>query len=142
MRMKYIFPALYRDIASDWSSDSRWLAYTKVMGTQFKRVFLYSLTEQKSYPLTDGISDVDEPKFDPQGKYLYFFASTDAGPVVNWFDQSNIDMQETESIYLVTLQKETISPFAKENDEEKVASDTGKVAGDKGGADKGAEDGR
>jgi tricorn protease len=124
-------PGVYRDIASDWSPDSRWLAYTKVTGTQFKRVFLYSLTEQKPYPLTDGLSDVDEPKFDPQGKYLYFFASTDAGPVVNWFDQSNIDMQEKQSIYLVTLQKETISPFAKENDEEKVAGDTGKIATDK-----------
>ncbi len=67
------------------------------------------------------MSEVDEPKFDPQGKYLYFFASTDAGPVLNWFDQSSIDMRQTESIYLVTLQKETISPFAKENDEEKVA---------------------
>ncbi len=48
-------PGAFRDIASDWSSDSRWLAYTKVMGTQFKRVFLYSLAEQKSYPLTDGL---------------------------------------------------------------------------------------
>ncbi|HEV3413971.1 MAG TPA: PDZ domain-containing protein [Puia sp.] len=125
-------PGAYRDIASDWSSDSKWLAYTKVTATQFKRIFLYSITEQKSFPLTDGLSDVDEPKFDPQGKYLYFFASTDAGPVLNWFDQSSIDMRLTASIYLVTLQKETISPFAKENDEEKVAAaDTGKTVTDK-----------
>ncbi len=47
-------------------------------------------------------------------------------------------MRQTESIYLVTLQKETISPFAKENDEEKVTGDTGKVAMDKGAADKAA----
>ncbi len=133
-------PGIYRDIASDWSADSRWLAYTKVTGTQFKRVFLYSLTEQKSYPLTDGLSDVDEPKFDPQGKYLYFFASTDAGPVVNWFDQSNIDMKEKESIYLVTLQKETISPFAKENDEEKGTDVAEKEGAEKGTADKGGAD--
>jgi tricorn protease len=124
-------PGTYRDIASDWSADSKWVAYTKITETGFKRVFLYSLTDQKSYPLTDGLSDVDEPKFDPKGKYLYFFASTDAGPLVNWFDQSNEDMRQTESIYLVTLQKETISPFAKENDEEKVAADTGKIPTDK-----------
>jgi tricorn protease len=124
-------PGTFRDIASDWSADSRWLAYTKITETGFKRVFLFSLTDQKSYPLTDGLSDVDEPKFDPKGKYLYFFASTDAGPLVNWFDQSNEDMRQTESIYLVTLQKETISPFAKENDEEKAAADTGKIPTDK-----------
>ncbi|GGB18169.1 S41 family peptidase [Puia dinghuensis] len=111
-------PGAFREMASDWSYDSRWLAYTKVTGTQFKRIYLYSLTEGKSYPLTDGLSDVEEPKFDAKGKYVYFFASTDAGPVLNWFDQSSIDMRQTKAIYLVTLQKETISPFAKENDEE------------------------
>ncbi len=56
--MKYIFPVRTGDIASDWSADSKWLAYTKVMGTQFKRIFLYSVAEKKSYPLTDGLSEV------------------------------------------------------------------------------------
>ena len=131
-------PGTYRDIASDWSSDSRWLAYTKVTATQFKRVFLYSLSEGKSYAVTDGLSDADEPKFDPKGKYLYFLASTDAGPVINWFDQSNADMRQTNALYLVTLQKETISPFARENDEEKgvavPAVPAEKADGDKGAA--------
>ncbi len=49
---------------------------------------------------------------------MYFFASTDAGPVVNWFDLSNQAMRMTNSIYLVTLRKDIISPFAKESDEE------------------------
>ena len=121
-------PGVFRDMGGDWSHDSRWLAYTKVEGTQYRRIYLYSTAEGKSYPLTDGLSDVDEPKFDPKGKFLYFFASTDAGPVINWFDQSNDDMRATSAIYLVTLQKETISPFAKENDEEKpVAADTSKA---------------
>ena len=47
-------------------------------------------------------------------------ASTDAGPVVNWFDQSNQDMEMSSSIYLVTLQKDVESPFARENDVEKI----------------------
>ncbi|HEY4335140.1 MAG TPA: PDZ domain-containing protein [Puia sp.] len=120
-------PGTYRDMGADWSNDSRWVAYSKVTGTQYKRIYLYSTVEGKSYPVTDGLSDVDEPKFDPKGKYLYFFASTDAGPLVNWFDQSNDDIRPTSAIYLVTLQKETISPFAKENDEEKpAAADTAK----------------
>src|SRR6185295_8624425 len=81
-----------------------------------------SVDQGKSFPVTDGLSDAIEPIFDPSGKYLIFAASTDAGPVVNWFDLSNQDMELKNSIYLVTLQKETISPFAKESDEE-----TGKV---------------
>ena len=118
-------PGPFRDMLGDWSSDSKWLAYTKVTETQFKRIYLYSVDQQKSYALTDGLSDASEPLFDRGNKYLYFFASTDAGPVINWFDQSNADMRSTNSIYLVTLQKETISPFAKESDEEKASTGSG-----------------
>ncbi|HZX57478.1 MAG TPA: PDZ domain-containing protein, partial [Mucilaginibacter sp.] len=99
-------------------SDSKWIAYTKVTATQFKKVLLYSVDEQKSYPLTDGLSDASEPCFSHNGKYLYFFASTDDGPVINWFDQSNEGLRKTNSIYLVTLQSQTPSPLAKESDEE------------------------
>lgn len=111
-------PGPFRDMSANWSPDSKWIAYDKVTATQFKRSYIYSLAQQKSFPVTDGLSDASEPTFDRAGKFLYFFSSTDAGPVINWFDQSNIDFHRTASIYLVTLQKETVSPFAKENDEE------------------------
>ncbi len=117
-------PGPFRNIFGDWSSDSKWMSYTKVTETQFKRVYLYSVDQEKSVPLTDGLSDASEPIFDRSGKYLYFFASTDAGPVINWFDQSNADMRMTNSIYLVTLQKETVSPLAKESDEETSKAET------------------
>ena len=111
-------PNPFRNIFSDWSSDSKWIVYTKLKETNFKVVYLYSVDQQMSFPVTDGLSEVSEPKFDPNGKYLYFFASTDAGPVVNWFDLSSEDMRMTSSIYLVTLRKDIISPLAKESDEE------------------------
>ncbi|MEO5947017.1 MAG: PDZ domain-containing protein [Chitinophagaceae bacterium] len=137
-------PGPFRDQFGDWSSDSKWMAYTKVTATQFQKIFLYSVEENKSFALTDGLSDATEPIFDKGGKYLYFFASTDAGPVINWFDQSNQDMHSSKSIYLVTLQKETISPFAKESDEEKISAgsggkdpvDTTKTKKDDAGGDK------
>ena len=125
-------PGPFRSQFGSWSSDSKWMAYTKVTATQFQRIFLYDIDKNKSIALTDGLSDATEPIFDKGGKYLFFFASTDAGPVINWFDQSNQDMRSTNSIYLVTLQKETISPFAKESDEEKVKdqADTSKTKKD------------
>jgi len=116
-------PGTFRDIAGGWSGDSKWISYTKITVTQFKQIFLYSIAQQKSFAVTDGLSDASEPVFARDGKYLYFFSSTDAGPVINWFDQSNIDFHKTSSIYLVTLQKGTISPFAKENDEEKAITE-------------------
>ncbi len=54
-------------------------------------------------------------------KYLYFLASTDPGPVKNWFDQSNTDMLPTSSVYLVALAKATPNPLLKESDEEGAA---------------------
>jgi tricorn protease len=112
-------PGAFRDIFGDWSSDSKWIVYTKVLKTNFRSIWLYSVDQQKSFPVTDGLSDASEPVFDPSGNYIFFLASTDAGPVVNWFDLSNQDMRMTSSIYLVTLRKDITDPFAKESDEEK-----------------------
>ncbi|MGZ3833216.1 MAG: S41 family peptidase [Mucilaginibacter sp.] len=128
-------PGPFRDIFSCWSADSKWIAYTKVTTSQFKKVLLYSLEEQRSSAVTDGLSDASEPQFSRNGKYLYFFASTDAGPVINWFDQSNEDSRKTNSIYLVTLQKETMSPLAKESDEEEAKKED-KAVKEKGKAEK------
>ena len=113
-------PGVFRDLFGDWSHDSNWISYTTVKKTYFEQAFVYSLSDNKSYPVSDGYSSVSSPEFDPSGKYLYMLASTDAGPVVNWFDQSNQDMEMTNSIYLVTLQKDVLSPFFKENDVEVI----------------------
>ncbi len=102
-----------------WSHDSQWLAYTLNTEAYFQQVFVYSLEKDKSFPVTDGLSEVSEPVFDQSGKYLYLFASTNAGPVKNWFAMSNADMDMTSSIYLVTLRNDVPSPLAKESDEEK-----------------------
>ncbi|WP_074406933.1 MULTISPECIES: S41 family peptidase [Aquimarina] len=120
---EYYFPGAFRNLFGDWSSDSNWIVYSKIIDSNFEQVFLYSIKDSKSYPVSDGLSNASNPVFDPGGKYLYFFASTDAGPVVNWFDQSNQDMSLTNSIYLATLKKDIISPFAKESDEEKPKKD-------------------
>ncbi|TAH07350.1 MAG: peptidase S41 [Sphingobacteriia bacterium] len=115
----------FRELFGSWSSDGNFISYTIITETNFEKAFIYALGENKSYPVSDGLSNVSEPKFDPSGKYLYMLASTDAGPVVNWFDQSNQDMDATNRIYLVTLQKSVTSPFSKENDQEEVKEITG-----------------
>jgi tricorn protease len=88
----------------------------------FQTIWLYSLDQNRSFPLTDGLAEAGEPVFDSGGKFLFFLASTDAGPVKNWFDQSFTDMPLTISPYLVTLQKSTPNPLLKESDEESAES--------------------
>lgn len=114
-----IGPTRARTINSVWSPDSKWIAYTLNTAAYIQKVYVYSIEQDKSYPITDGQSDVSDPVFDKSGKYIYFFSSTDAGPIKQWFDMSNADMRMTRSLYLAVLQKDIPSPLAKESDEEK-----------------------
>jgi tricorn protease len=112
-----------------WSPDSKWLAYTRNSTTYVNRVWLYSLADRKSQPVTDGLSDAREPAFDPNGKYLYFLVSTDAGPVQDWFSQASTDLAASQAIYLAVLAKGVVSPLAKESDEEGAKKDEAKKDG-------------
>ncbi len=116
-------PGAFGSIEGVWSHDSKWIAYTLTTTSYMNRVHVYSVEQNKSYAITDGMSDVSEPVFDKSGKYLYFFASTDAGPVRHWFAMSNADMEMNRNIYLVTLKEETASPLAKESDEVEPAQE-------------------
>jgi tricorn protease len=107
------------DISFSWSPDSKWIAYTLDTRPLARSVFVHSIDQGKSFEVTDGLSAVSAPVFDRGGKYLYFFGSTDEGPVRDWFAQSNEDMRGTRVIYVLVLRKDVPSPLAKESDEEK-----------------------
>src|ERR1043166_7648564 len=111
-----------RVLNHSWAPDSQWLAYTRNTPTYMNRIYLYSIGEKKSYALTDPYTDASQPVFDANGKYLYFLASTDAGPVEDWFAQSTAALRATQSIYLAVLPKGVVSPIAKESDEEAAKS--------------------
>jgi tricorn protease len=120
-------PADMRSLRAAWSPDSNWIAYALGNRSAYRVVHVYSLAEHKSHAVTDGMSDATEPEFDAAGKYLYFFASTDAGPVNAWFNLSRADMRATRSLYLALLRKDTPSSFARESDEEKGSEDKSKA---------------
>src|SRR4029078_12460499 len=60
-------PGAFRDLFGSWSSDGNFIAYTTIAQTNFQRAWVYSLSESKSYALTDALSNVTEPTFDPSG---------------------------------------------------------------------------
>jgi tricorn protease len=101
-----------------WSPDSKWIAYTKTNVQNFDAIQLYSLEQKKSFPLTAGLEDAASPVFDPNGKYLYFTVSTDAGPLADGFSMWSNDTRATNAIYMAVLAKGVPSPLAKESDEE------------------------
>lgn len=119
---EYLYgPGRISEMHASWSPDSRWITYTLNTQTYIQKVFVYSLDRDQSFAITDGLSEVAEPRFDASGNYLYFLASTDAGPVKQWFDMSNADLRASYSIYLAVLKKDLPNPLARESDEEKAA---------------------
>lgn len=101
-----------------WSPDSQWIAYTRDLENELHAVFLYSLATHKSTQITDGMSDAAHPAFDPNGKYLYFTASTNDGPSDAGIDLSSLDRATTDNAYVVVLAKNGASPIPPQSDDE------------------------
>ncbi len=133
-----------------WSPDSRWIAYTRQLDSSLHAVFIYGIEDKTKHQVTDGLSDTASAAFDKNGKYLYFFASTDVGPTLA-SSMGAYKIPVTRSAYVVVLRKDLKSPLAPQSDEEKVASDKSSAPADdckppdeakpdeKAGADKAAK---
>ncbi|MGB6876995.1 MAG: PDZ domain-containing protein, partial [Candidatus Acidiferrales bacterium] len=116
-----VFETPERTLDPSWSPDSEWIAYTKLMENHMRAVFVYSLETGKSTQITDGMSDARTAVWDKNGKWLYFTASTNAGPTTAWLDMSSYDHTVTRSVYVAVLAKDLPSPLAPESDEEKAS---------------------
>src|SRR5580692_3459470 len=112
-----------------WSPDSRWIAYTRQLDSSLRAVFVYGLEERKSHQLTDGLSDAASVAFDKNGKYLYFFASTDNGPALA-ASMGAFKVPVTRSAYVIVLRSDLKSPLAPQSDEEKIISSNSKNPAD------------
>ena len=94
-----------------WSPDSRWLAYAKMLVNHLHAVFVHSIEQGQSYPLTDGMSDVLHVAFDRAGGYLYFTASTEVGLAGDWLAMSSLGRPVRRSVYALLLDKTLTTSF-------------------------------
>ena len=106
----------------DWSPDSRWIAYEYTSGNRFSIIRLYQLETSKKYDVTDNWYSSEGPSFSDDGKYLYFVSGRDFNPTYS-FTEWNHAYRDMSKIYLITLDADTPSPFAPENDTVKIESD-------------------
>ena len=103
-------------ISHNWSPDSQWLAYTQNSNGLIQTVHVYSIAQRKSFRITDGLTEVSEPVFDRNGRYLYVIASDQAGPVKDWFSLASLDLTFTHSLYAIVLRKGDASPLPLEGE--------------------------
>jgi len=107
-----------------WSPDSRWIAYTRQLDSTIRAVFVYGLEGKATHQVTDGLSDAASVAFDKNGKFLYFFASTDDGPAIA-ASMGAYKIPVTRSAYVIVLRSDVKSPLAPQSDEEKIAAAAG-----------------
>jgi len=90
---------------ADWSPDSQWITYTKIMPNFLHSIFIYSLKDHKSQKITDLGSDCLYPAFGADGNYLYFTSSTNTalsegkGP----WEMTSMERPVIRNVYAVSL---------------------------------------
>jgi len=103
----------------DWSPDSRWIVYSRALENEMQQIILFNTANETKSEITDQWFSSDQPVFSNDGKYIIFTSDRTFNPMysnVEW----NYAYENMTKLYLVTLTKETPSPFAPSNDEVKT----------------------
>jgi tricorn protease len=109
--MKMIDRGVARPIAGfDWSPDGAWLAYSVSISLQVDVLKLWKRETSETFQITQPVLRDVAPAFDPNGKFLYFLSYRHFNPV---YDNMHFDLNFPRGMkpFLITLQKETPSPF-------------------------------
>ncbi len=106
-----------------WSPDSQWITYTKSLLNNLRAVYIYSVADRSIHQVTDGMSDARSPRFDHNGKYLYFTANTQRALSGSWIDMSGFNHPSTANVYAAVLKRDVASPVAPESDDEDSQKD-------------------
>ncbi|MCZ6829262.1 MAG: PDZ domain-containing protein, partial [Gammaproteobacteria bacterium] len=94
------------------SRDGGWLAYTLAQANYQRDLVLYNFNTDKHSAVAQGNVDVDSPAFSPDGKYLYFAASTNAGPLKVGLNMSTQERPFRAGLYALVLSADGESPLS------------------------------
>jgi tricorn protease len=107
---------------TDWSTDSKWIAFVRPE-QGFSVIRLYNLETSVKTDITSNWYSSENPVFSSDGKYLFFVSERDFNPTYSQteFNHAYLDMSR---IYLLTLTKDTPSPFSLIDDQVKIIENT------------------
>lgn len=107
------------------SPDGNWLAYTQTLANHLSKIMLYNFGTSESHEVTDGMSYAWSPTFSRDGQYLYFTASTNAGPQQVGLDMSTQELPLRNAIYVLVLAADGKSPLLPKSGDEAPPEDDG-----------------
>jgi tricorn protease len=103
-----------------FSPDGRYLAYTLRQPNYLRDLRIHDFDSGQSQTVSDGMADVASPAFSPEGSYLYFAASTNAGPTRFSLDMTSQERPFRAGLYALVLQADGESPLAPRTGDEEV----------------------
>ncbi|HKI79074.1 MAG TPA: S41 family peptidase [Ignavibacteriaceae bacterium] len=106
----------------NWSPDSKWICYSFTQYNKNNQVFIYNIDENKKYAVTDDFFDNINPRFDANGKYLYFLSSRNFDLHMDFYEDNHVEATP-QQVMVVQLQDGLTPPFA-----EPVSSETKKAS--------------
>ncbi|MGQ9561695.1 MAG: S41 family peptidase [Candidatus Oleimicrobiaceae bacterium] len=109
-----------------WSPDSKWIAYSFVQYNRNSKIFLYSLDQKKSYPVTDEFYDCLNPSFDPEGEYLYFLSYRNFDVRMDVFEDNHV-IPNPVKVMVAQLKAGQKPPFEKAGEGEKKTSSSFRI---------------
>ncbi|MDT8439554.1 MAG: PDZ domain-containing protein [Wenzhouxiangellaceae bacterium] len=119
-----------------FSPDGRWLAFNLEQPNFHADLALYDFESGETRVVTQGRADVAAPAFDPDGNYLYFAASTNAGPLQVGLNMTSQERPYRAGLYALVLAADGKSPLAPETGDEEAGDDSDEGNSDKKNSDK------
>ena len=96
----------------NWSPDGNYIAYTCSKSNRVSIIKIYDVKKNKKHEVTDAVNSDFSPVFDNNGKYLAFTSKRTFNPVYDSI-QFDLNFTQSEKPYIITLDKNTKSPFVK-----------------------------
>lgn len=118
----WMFHGALAGFSVDWSSDSRWLTYSRGEENRNSSIFIFDTKNSTKTKVTSQFYNDYSPVFDPAGKYLYFLTNRHMQPVYGDFDNTFIYTNSVQ-IVAVSLKKDTPSVLKPKNDEVEIKKD-------------------
>ncbi len=117
-----LFEGSLESFRASWSSDSRWLAYSRGLDNANPAIFLYDTQNKQLRQVSSGFYADYDPCFDRDGKYLFFLTNRHFEPAYSEFENSFI-YNKSSLLAAISLRKDVPSPMYAQNDTVAIKTD-------------------
>jgi tricorn protease len=107
-----------------WSPDSKYLAYSKMTADQIYQVYIYSLEDDQTHCVSNGIFNDFGPVFSSDGKHLFFVSNRRFDPTYCDFEWEMV-YKNVAAICCLTLEKDGDPLLEFRSDEAEIEKENG-----------------